>query len=246
MGRQKNHAIVWIALLVVAASPASPQDNGAAQASTTLSIVLPGGPYHGQEVPYEPGSDWFALVQDGKSSRLTSVNLKVDLVFDAVLDTEEGPFTGKTVSFEPTEPALVLLKGGILRAGTVAAASVEGQSRDLTAKKLTFNGKSYSVGLNDGCFKAAGVCQWSVTDGSIKQVIAEFHVSPDPEGKLAIEGDNAGLIWGGDLDRDGKLDLIVDVSDHENVGAHILVLQSSMAKTGRFFENAGTFVAVGC
>ena len=52
-------------------------------------------------------------------------------------------------------------------------------------------------------------------------------------------------MWAGDLDGDGKLDLLLNLSTHYNLDSHRLFL-SSMAKKGQLVGEAAVFDAVGC
>ena len=53
------------------------------------------------------------------------------------------------------------------------------------------------------------------------------------------------LIWAGDLDGDGELDLLMNVSDHYKVTEHVL-FRSSKRTQGNFVQRAGSFRATGC
>jgi hypothetical protein len=239
--------ILWIGCAV--SFTAIPEENWSELRSgnSPLKVVLPGGPFHGDEVRYSTGPGWFALVSDGNSSSLEPVALKIRYVFDAVLDgNEKGPYTGKSITTEPPQKAVVLLKGSGLGQGTIPTASINGDSRGLSAKSLTLNGRSYSLRLDSNCEKKRGTCQWILSDGKIKQIIHAFDIDQTPEGELDTDSTNTGIIWAGDLDGDGKLDLIVDVSNHYNAVAQIRVFLSSIAKKGRLVEKAGWFSSVGC
>ena len=59
---------------------------------------------------------------------------------------------------------------------------------------------------------------------------ADFIVSPENY-----------VIWAGDLDRDGKLDLIVKSSASNSCSANIVLLLSSLAKSGELVGEAGRF-----
>lgn len=53
------------------------------------------------------------------------------------------------------------------------------------------------------------------------------------------------LIWAGDLDGDGKLDLIMALSDHYNVVEYTLFL-SSRRSQGNLVQRVTAFVTKGC
>ena len=68
--------------------------------------------------------------------------------------------------------------------------------------------------------------------------------SDDPRIQL---GDDASprLIFAGDLNRDGRLDLIFDTTDHYNLSRPTLFLSSAAGKGG-VVRAVGTHDAVGC
>ncbi len=209
-----------------------------------LDILLPGGVYHGDEVPYPQGPGWMALL-DGDPAALVPVALDIRIRYDAVLDTLNGVHTGKHVSSVPATDALVLLRGELLRDGAVDAAEVAGDYQGLAPKTLKFRDRVYSLQLESGCAQEAGACNWVYSDGAKRQVLQAFGVIMH-EGEASTEASSTGLIWAGDLDRDGLLDLIVDVADHYNAVAQVRVLLSSLARDDELVGVAGVFSAVGC
>jgi hypothetical protein len=230
--------IALVSLAVVA------QDNQTAQ-SYALH-VLTEGVYHGDEVPYSSGPGWFALIQDGTSSRLVSVELKVDTAQDVIIDANEGPYTGKSISTQPSLPDVVLLlKGTVLRAGVVSVAAIVGEDDGLSPKKISLNDISYSLRLNADCDRIYNEKrQWNLSSGKVVQTIGELPVGRGDDGRFFTDGTTV-LRWAGDLDRDGKLDLVVEMSDYYNRG-NTFVFLSSLAQKGRLVEEAGVFSITGC
>jgi hypothetical protein len=70
-----------------------------------------------------------------------------------------------------------------------------------------------------------------------KQVLYEW-----PSGLL---DQHCELIWAGDLDGDGKLDLFMALSDHYNVTEYTLFL-SSRGSGGKLVDRVAAFRATGC
>ena len=63
---------------------------------------------------------------------------------------------------------------------------------------------------------------------------------------LSLSDDGgAVLLFAGDLDRDGKLDLVFDTTDHYNVARPTLFL-SSQARPGELLHEVARTTSVGC
>ena len=70
--------------------------------------------------------------------------------------------------------------------------------------------------------------------------------TPQPVARLADRDDgHPALLWAGDLDGDGRLDLVLDESDHYNVTETTLYL-SSTAAPGALVGRAGRHRTTGC
>ena len=211
-----------------------------------LAVLLV-GQHHGDEVPYTSGPGWFALVAEGNTSRLESVRLRVRYFWDPLIDRDKkGPYSGKAVSAEPPLNAVVLLQDGVLHPGPIATASISGKRRGLSSKEFALGNRFYSLRVDHDCGKSVRRCRWMLSDGRIHQTLAEFDVTRTPEGQLDTDSVNTGVIWAGDLDNDGRLDLIVDVSNNYNEISNIVVFLSSFAEEGQLVGPTGRFSAVGC
>ena len=84
------------------------------------------------------------------------------------------------------------------------------------------------------------------TQGAHRQVLAKMSGYRSPEG-IDILGDDATprLLFAGDLDRDGRLDLILDTTWHYNVSRPTLFL-STLAREGELVREAAANESVGC
>lgn len=206
-------------------------------------VLLPGS-YHADEVKAVAGPGWLALLVL-PTSALVPGDLTITTEYDAVLDQDGGPFTGKHVSFASSPGAVVLLKGRMFVAGPLAAASVTGEYAGLSPKIIMFNEQRYVLQLDQDCVDGASHCEWILSDGRRRQVIGRLGGWVQ-NGAFVTEGSNTGLLWAGDLDRDGRLDLVIDVSDHYNAVAQVRLLLSSGASDEALLGEVASFSAVGC
>ncbi len=224
---------------------------GFAEEAAPAIQMLSLGQYHGDEVPQASGSAWYALTGSHDKPggwALQAVTLQLDTVYDALLDDEEkGPYTGKVVNTVPAVGATVLIQHPALKAGPVPAAEIQGDARGIGEKQITLQQRRYTLRLNEGCSSVEGACQWLLSDGEHSQaVVQELYMIKTPEGVLDTDSGNTGLVWAGDLDGDGKLDLLLDVSNHYNAVINLRLFLSSHAKDGQLVEEVAAFHAVGC
>lgn len=211
--------------------------------------LLETGDFHGEEVQARSGEKWLGLLITGKDSTLLPFRLKVETVYDDITDYGTGQQTGKRVSVDsPLEPLFLMTGGSMLKEGpvtTVFSAKPDfAKSLDKTQQvELKLSGKSYVLKVvGQGSEK----CRWTTFPPNAQLVLA----LGDSEQTLYTLEDCGNdpywlLLWAGDLDRDGKLDLYVSVTQHYNVSERRLFL-SSAAGDEDLVKEVAEFVMGGC
>lgn len=208
------------------------------------------GSWHGNEVKAQDGETWLALVEEGSGFALREIKISVTTVVDEVIDVPPAK-TGKKVSApKGLEPVVMLRNLPQLKAGPVATAEIV--DRDFNAGKATgiyFDGMMYELEIQ--CDKAALDkeqidCPLQLIDGSSKQSLTTYPIYHPGTDKQSIASEAfPQVFWAGDLDGDGRLDLILDLTDHYNVSAPTLLL-SSPAKAGELVRPVAEFRTTGC
>lgn len=186
--------------------------------------LLTYGLHHGSEVK-TPGQGWLALFD----KNLAPVTLKTKKVRDEIIDDgkPESVKTGIEVTSGKEIP-IVYIKG--LSARSVTNFPLERQ-------RSLGDGKAIKVG--DGSLAATGTGpahQLVLTLGAQSQVLYE-----QADGDL----DGWTVRWIGDLDGDGKLDLLVEADHHYNVTTLRLFLSSQAAK-GDLVKEVAKYTTSGC
>jgi len=215
--------------------------------------VQPPGEFHGDEVTAKDGERWLALqvAQDGTAS-LQQATLHVSAIEDAILDAP-GQRTGRRVESANAEEVRLYLRGTGLRAGRVETGKVgTGPEGAVFTRFIQWKGRTLS--LQSRCETAAPTdagdpkvaCRVELVDGDRRQTLTTMDGYRDGNGRWVL-GDDAEpqLIFAGDLDRDGRLDLIIDTSNHYNMQRPTLFL-SSRATGSAIVDVAGQHVSVGC
>lgn len=208
--------------------------SASAQTSFPEWRVLVPGEYHGDEAPARPGPGWLALVPVGGVWRLEPAIVRATRVHDAVLDAE-GDRTGIALTSNRSD-TLALLRLPDLQPGKVdtPAMKFSGGARLISVGeaplKLRFMADEYVI---EG--RKAGI---EVRTGAMRAVLPDLAAArPDSE-------DAASLLWAGDLDRDGRLDLLFSYSGYNRGG--VCLYLSSGAPTGAPVRLAGCHGGVGC
>lgn len=210
-------------------------------------LALPGEAFHGDEVPAHDGETWLALVVADAKPRLQAVKLAVAAVNDPVLDGP-GDATGRSVA-APGVDALVFLRGvAALKPGAVAVVVGEQTRLDATRPlELRLGARTLRIvsQCKDAPDGAGGVtCDVALDDGAAAQTLFSTYGMRD--GGTATFGDGEpSLMFAGDLDRDGRIDLVLDTRDHYNMLRPTLFL-SSAAKPGRHVAEVAKQTITGC
>ncbi|HZH91088.1 MAG TPA: hypothetical protein VEX70_10790 [Pyrinomonadaceae bacterium] len=201
------------------------------------------GEFHGGEITAKSGERWLGLFPTSGGFSLLPATLKVDMVNDPIVDENPKVKTGKKVSVNRARKPLFLLKGAdFLRANAVRTIFtgdennlVNGQSVD-----LRLGGKNYNLKVvsNDPTpvNHVVANSKLILSSGAKSQVI--FSVEVPDDGAWS-------LLWAGDLDGDGKLDLYMDLHNKYNSSERRLFL-SSPASRGNLVKEVAEFRTVGC
>lgn len=205
-------------------SAASTPDSGPA-----FHILRDDDVYHGGEAPLEPGPGWFALdVVDGRW-RLVPARLRGEQAVDPVGDSN----TGVRVAADPAHAFLYLQLPGLV-AGKVDTPDLRFKDNgrpisDATALAMPFKGQPWRLDVRHHALL--------LSDGKTTMSHGQVVLPDSPDDGLT-------LLWAGDLDRDGRLDLIFEGSGMNST--NVCVWLSSRAKPGRLVGQAACWLTTGC
>ena len=237
--------------------------------SSTRLLELGEG-FHGDEIPAKNGDEWLGLFKQNEKYVLKPVKLDIKLVHDPIFDDDENIRTGKSVHIRGSNRPLFMLNGiKAVRPGK-ALTFYRGPTdhdldilldRDIEAPNVfTTLDKDYS-----GSFSAAEnrkyelrvikaknrdgqrILALSLESSDVRQILHTVRTWDEDLTSNAPEwsGTLGTLYWAGDIDRDGKPDLYMELSAHENLVWKALFL-SSTAEAGKHVKLAAEFLITGC
>lgn len=212
-----------------------------AQSRKSQVQLLEVGEFHGDDVNARTSSGWLGLFVSKKESVLRPTSIRVSRVFDPIVDDGTKKITGKQVKIpQSVEPVFLVKNAPKLQPGIVKTVLNKPTSLSIgETVSLTLENQRYQirfVSTSNDTTPAFRNAKALMTMGGITQSLSS-NLSKD-EGGFAI-------IWAGDLDGDGKLDLYVNAAPHDNVESNRLLL-SSQAGKGQLVREIARFEITGC
>jgi hypothetical protein len=204
--------------------------------------------FHGDEVKAKSGEHFLALVCSENDDRcvLQPVKVQVTSEFDPILDAENER-SGKRVSVNGLDIAY-LLRSDRLTAGPVTSARPA--TADLLPvskpQRFTLGASKYVLHYRCGSKpdpEGLVDCALVLDSNGVSQELASFPAMGE-NGINSLDAEQY-VAFAGDLDHDGKLDLLVNISSHYNVWHPALYL-SSAAKDGELVSKVAELVTTGC
>ena len=220
----------------------------------TASLLLP-GTYHQDEVTAESGELWWAVTRGPYALSLEQVKLDVQRIWDPVIDPDSG-MTGKQVQAQASGEVLFLFQGLPVAPGAVPAvldsptelplrqplelslATADGERR------YRWRVERQTAAATAPAADPAGPCRLLLETETETQEITTFWCQEGDDGLIVSDGFPM-LLWAGDLDRDGRLDFLIDLTDHYNVSQPTLFV-SSQAYGGELAAKVAEMWTVGC
>ena len=213
--------------------------------------VLTVGSFHEDEVAEDANKVlWFGLFKNGEGYYIAPTGLKTKRVYDPVVDETERDKTGREVQTTNKDTAGILVSGAsFLTAGRVLPADL--------AQTQVFPGDTVQLRYAGVEYKLFATGERRKSHNSIEEINVRnysLYLMATVRGQLcksllvAQENFDDAMItvlFAGDLDGDGILDLIIDTSRHYNVSSPTLYLSKPAGK-GQILKPVGAHITMGC
>jgi len=236
------HALVLYVSILASAMTSTP--------SKASIEIMRTGSFHGDEVAAKAAGRWFALVLESDGASLRSINVSVASEHDSMVDND-GQKTGKRVESSPTLEAVILVRGlASLRAGRLPTAVIQQPVEPNHAVDARFGRGSYRLSVRCADIHAVGgqrqqECELRLESALVNQSLFSYSAYFQGSERYWASENPPTVVWAGDLDKDGRLDLLLNTSNHYNVSEMRLYL-SSAAKAGHLVAEVASFRSVGC
>ncbi len=228
-------------LTVLILADVSPAPNAA-------EIISP-GEHHGHEVPANTPGVWFALVADGAGASLRRVRVSVATVKDEIVD-EGAEMTGKRVDISPAVEPIALLRGiPGLKPRRLATALV-GQAVDDAGISARLGVLAYQLLMR--CAEQPPIegqrqhnCDLVLRFETVEQVLFTYRAYYEGTERMWASERQPTVLWAGDVDADGRLDVLLETSNHSNVSEMRLFL-SRGASPSALVQEGAAHMTTGC
>lgn len=219
--------------------------------------ILRVGAWHGDEVSAEAGPGWWGIFPEGDGFTLQPASIAISPFLDLILGDEPDKMTGKRVTVLQEAEPMLLIKGlesptpGPLRCLSDAPPYQylpPGETRYLHMKDEKTRDNLRLVALGEAK-------DWVEVPGHIAVFNYQFKlflgggndavVQSLPVVRIVSVDSPPRLLWAGDLDRDGKIDLLMDLTHHYNM-THLALFLSSAAKEGELVGLVAEWITTGC
>lgn len=212
-----------------------------AQSQKLQVQLLEVGEFHGDEVNTTTSSGWLGLFVSKKESALRPTSIRVSRVFDPIVDDGTKKITGKRVRVpQSIEPVFLVKNAPKLQPGIIKTILAEQTNLSV--------GESINLTLENQHYQIRFLPTFNDTTpafGNVKVQLVMEGITQSLSSNLNKDEGGFSILWAGDLDGDGKLDLYVNAAPHDNVESKRLLLSSPAGK-GQLVREVARFETTGC
>ncbi len=219
--------------------------------STFSAKVLTVGTFHSDEVWENADKEkWFGLFHGKTGFYIAETKLKTKRVHDGIVDENENEITGWEVQTVNKDTSIILIEGlnSLTTQNVQQAVLSKEQILPDDTLRINYLGIDYKIFATGEKKKVQDAPEWFEVwnyklymSATIKGRQQKSLLVAQPN----FDDQMINLIFAGDIDGDGILDLIIDTSRHYNVTSPTIYL-SKPADNGEVVKPMGGHTSVGC
>jgi hypothetical protein len=225
----------WLVAALALVAVASP-----VRAGKSTTVMIDAGTFHGDDVATAKPGIWQILCSTRKGVVLQSAQVNVQPVQDPLLDDATKPEaekTGRLISVPSCASPVIVIRRQGLHDGAVATSFLgHAPLPSELPLALRLGAETYGVSTRRDAADGEAV-DVMLTTGSEAHAIARV--------SGCCNDTWPSLTWAGDLDRDGKLDLLLQLSPHY-AGSELVLFLSSAASGRDPVREVARFASSGC
>lgn len=219
---------------------------------STLQVkILRTETFHNDEVEEDfKNKVWFGLFKKDNSYTLSQTQVFIKSVNDPIVDENEEDKTGWEVTTSIKDTCIILIeKKPYLSNREVWDIEVPANLADNEDFEFNYKNIEYTLFALEKKRKEKVDSEWiEVSDYSL--YLRAYENGKETKtllvAKKNIDEKFIEILFAGDIDGDGRLDLIIDTSNHYNVSTPTLYLSKPATKEGKIIKPVGVFGSVGC
>ncbi|WP_264553542.1 hypothetical protein [Flavobacterium sp. N2038] len=192
---------------------------------------------------------WFGLFKNKNDYSLSETKVFFKRVNDPVIDDNEEDKTGWEVSASVKDTCVILIeKLPYFIDGNILSVKIPENIYPEESFKFNFKGIEYTLFATGKKKKESPDSDWIIVSDYklyLRTVVDGKETKELLVAKKNFDDQMIRMIFGGDLDDDNKLDLIIDTASHYNASSPTLYL-SKPAEKGKAIKPVGVFTTVGC
>jgi hypothetical protein len=205
--------------------------------------------FHDDEVDKKlENKTWFGLFKNKESYTLSETKVSIKRAVDDIVDINEGEETGWEVSASVKDTCVILIeKLPYFVDGNISSVKIPENIYPEESFKFNFKGIEYTLFATGKKKKEEPDSDWIVVSNYKLYLTAIIDGKQTTEllvAKKSFDEQMIRIIFGGDIDDDNKLDLIIDTASHYNVSSPTLYLSKPGGKG--VIKPMGVFTTVGC
>lgn len=218
--------------------------------SLLTTKILTTGTFHNDEIEKDDNEKvWLGLFKTPEGYSIAKTKLNASRVYDAVLDENEYEKTAWNIKTAIEDTCIVLIEPlSFIKEKSIETITLNETLLPNHSKNFNFLGIDYKLTATGNTKKDSQILDYYIVSNYKLYLTASINGKDYTQllvAKPSFDYQMIRILFAGDIDGDGKLDLLLDTSSHYNATSPTLYL-SKPAIQGPIIRPMGKHTSVGC